>query len=295
MSDKIQKTSKFTPKQLGIMYIMGAAFFFALMNLFVQTSGDIPVMQKSFFRNIVALAIAIAVIIKDGEKVKFVKGSGKYLFMRSFFGTLGILFNFYAISHLDSISDASILNKLAPFFAIIFSIFLIHEKPDKKEVLCVIVAFCGALFVVRPSFNNFNFMPALIGAISGMFAGFAYTNVRKLGLLGEKSANIVLVFSAFSCITMIPYLIYNYTPMNSVEFWSLMGAGVSAAGGQFCITNAYKSSPAKEISVFDYTQVLFAALLGFIFLEQIPDRLSYVGYAIIIAASVYRWHLGNRS
>lgn len=60
-----------------------------------------------------------------------------------------------------------------------------------------------------------------------------------------------------------------------------------AAGGQFSITAAYTYAPAKEISVFDYTQVIFAALLGFIFLNQIPDIYSVVGYIIIIGVAFW--------
>ena len=63
-------------------------------------------------------------------------------------------------------------------------------------------------------------------------------------------------------------------------------AGLAAAGGQFCITAAYRLAPAKEIAVFDYAQVLFAAVLGFAFLNQIPKLLSIVGYVVIIGAAV---------
>ena len=68
-----------------------------------------------------------------------------------------------------------------------------------------------------------------------------------------------------------------------------MLAGIGASLGQFSITTAYKFASAKEISVFDYTQVIFAALLGIIFLGEIPKPLSIVGYTIIIGVAVIRW------
>ena len=68
----------------------------------------------------------------------------------------------------------------------------------------------------------------------------------------------------------------------------LLGAGVAATGGQLSITAAYTYAPAKEISVYDYTQVIFAAIWGFLFFGQIPDALSVIGYVIIIGAAVYR-------
>lgn len=69
----------------------------------------------------------------------------------------------------------------------------------------------------------------------------------------------------------------------------LVIAGASAALGQFGITSAYKCAPAKDISVFDYTQVIFAALWGLLFLGEIPVPLSIVGYIIIIGVAVVRW------
>lgn len=63
-------------------------------------------------------------------------------------------------------------------------------------------------------------------------------------------------------------------------------AGAAATGGQLSITKAYTKAPAKEISVFDYSQVIFAALLGFVFLQQIPDYLSVIGYVIIIGSAI---------
>lgn len=71
-------------------------------------------------------------------------------------------------------------------------------------------------------------------------------------------------------------------------------AGAAATGGQLSITKAYTKAPAKEISVFDYSQVIFAALLGFVFLQQIPDYLSVIGYVIIIGSAIFKWNYNLR-
>ena len=277
-------------KNLGILYIMCAAFCFALMNLFVRLSGDLPVMQKSLFRNLVAAVIALAMIVKEREKIQFrteqasaAKNLG-FLLIRSGAGTIGILCNFYAVGTLN-IADASMLNKLSPFFAIIFSIFVLKEKPKRKEWLAVIVAFLGALFVVKPSFHMES-VPALIGLCGGLFAGLAYTFVRKLGQNGVKGNLIVLFFSTFSCLVVLPGVILQYKPMTGQQLLFLLLAGLAAAGGQFSITAAYTKAPAKEISVFDYTQVIFAALLSLVVLGEWPDVYSFIGYAIIIGTAV---------
>ncbi len=274
-------------RRQGILYIIMAGFFFALMTFFVRLSGDLPTMEKAFFRNAVAAVIAFGTLVKSKEKFAFKKENIPDLFMRSLCGTLGLICNFYAIDKLN-IADANILNKLSPFFAILMSYFILKEKANKIEWLSVIVAFTGALFVVKPSFNM-QFVYAMIGVCGGLGAGIAYTFVRKLGKKGERGPVIVLCFSVFSCVVTMPFLMFQFQPMSLSQFVFLILAGVSAAGGQFSITKAYTKAPARDISVFDYTQVLFAALLGFLFLDQIPDMLSLIGYVIIIGSAVFKW------
>ena len=215
------------------------------------------------------------------------------LFLRSAFGTMGILCNFYAVDHLV-VSDASMLNKLSPFFVIIFSSLFLKEKANRVQKISVVIAFIGALFVIRPSADIFQNVNSLIGVLGGLGAGIAYTCVRQLGKQGVKGARVVFFFSAFSCLVLVPFLILDYHPMSLKQILFLLGAGLMAAGGQFTITAAYNYAPAKEISVFDYTQVVFAALLGFFVLGQVPDLYSVIGYVIIIGVAVWSFVRGQR-
>lgn len=276
----------------GVFYIVLSAFCYSLMSLFVRLSGDLPTFQKAFFRNLVAAFVGLALLIKSGS-LKPQKGSLPALLGRSIAGTVGILCNFYAIDNMN-ISDASILNKLAPFFSIVFSIFILKEKASWKDWLLVATAFGGALFVVKPSFDLAQSAPAVIGAIGGLGAGLAYTFVRYLGSRGERKSVIVFFFSAFSCLSMLPMTILQYEPMTWMQVGFLLLAGVAASGAQFSVTAAYAYAPAKEISVYDYSQVLFTALWGALFLTEFPDLLSVIGYVVIIGAAVLKYLLTKR-
>ena len=276
-------------KAVGILFILGAALCFALMNLFVSLAGDLPLMQKVFFRN--GLTVIVVAVLLCFDKEKFRIGNRACIpwhLLRSGLGFVGVILNFYAIDHIGSISDASILNKLSPFFAILFSVLLLKERPALPELLFVLLAFGGALCVVRPSFDM-EVLPALSGFASGACAGFAYTCVRILGMKGERGVMTVFFFAAFSTVVSLPFLIAFWQPMTPLQLVWLLLAGAAATGGQFCITAAYRNAPAKEIAVFDYMQVFFAALLGFFFLHQIPEPLSFAGYAVIIGAAVGQW------
>ena len=273
-------------KQKGMLSIMAAAFFFAAMNVFVKLSGDLPAPQKSFFRNLIAMIFAFMILMRSGEKLSYRKKDLPMLLLRSIFGTIGILCNFYAVDHL-LVSDASMLNKLSPFFVIIFSALFLKEKANTVQKISVVIAFIGALFVIKPSMDVFRNINSLIGVMGGLGAGIAYTCVRQLGKQGVKGARVVFFFSSFSCLVLVPYLLVDYHPMTMQQLLCLIGAGLMAAGGQFSITAAYNFAPAKEISVFDYTQVVFAAILGFFFLGQIPDLYSVIGYVLIIGVAVW--------
>lgn len=272
-------------KNKGIFYIILSSFCFAMMNLFVRISGDLPSVQKSFFRNLVAMVVAFFILYQDGTSFKIEKKNLKFLILRSLCGTLGILCNFYAVDHLV-LSDASMLNKLSPFFAIIFSYLFLKENVSCFQSLSIIIAFLGSLFIIKPTITNSALVPSIIGMIGGMCAGAAYSTVRYLGKLGEKKSLIVFFFSAFSCFITLPYLVFHYKPMTLGQIAILLLAGISAAGGQFSITTAYTYAPAKEISVFDYSQIIFTAILGFFFFQQLPDIYSLIGYCIICSVSI---------
>lgn len=269
----------------GVCFIVLSAFCFALMNLFVRLSGDLPSMQKSFFRNAVAFVFALVVLLRSEERFQFHRSNLPLLIGRAAFGTVGIWCNYYAVDHLV-LSDASMLNKLSPFFAIIISYLYLKERVTLFQASAVLVAFIGALCIIKPGFSSLTTFPALLGALGGLGAGTAYTLVRKLSLNGERGPFIVFFFSAFSCVACLPFLLLFYHPMTMMQLIYLLLAGLSAAVGQFAITAAYANAPAREISVFDYSQIIFAALLGFAVLGQIPDALSILGYCIICGASV---------
>lgn len=273
-------------KTKGIMFILMSAFCFSMMNTFVKLSGDLPPMQKSFFRNIVAFFVAFFVLIRSEEKFKFNMENLPSLLARSIAGTIGIFCNFYSVDHL-LLSDANMLNKLSPFFAILASYFLLKERVSPMQIISIIIAFIGSIFIIKPSYSAFSSsFPALIGLLGGATAGIAYTFVRQLGNRGERGPFIVLFFSGFSCLTAIPFFAFNYHPMTHLQTFYLLMAGVSASGGQFAITNAYFNAPAKEISIFDYSQVIFAALTGLLLFNQFPDVYSIIGYILICGISI---------
>lgn len=272
---------------MGIFCIIVAGFGFSLMALFIKLAGNLPSMQKGFFRNIIAVAISSIPLIKHWKSINFPKGklSWSVLISRSVFGTIGLVFNFYAITHI-SLADSTIIQKLSPFVILILSYIFFNEKMTKFQMFAIIIAFIGVGFIIKPSGNGFISMGALAALLGAFCSGIAYTCVRYLGTHNVSGEFIIFFFSTLSTLLLLPYLIFDYKVMTMYQLSMLVLAGASATIGQYGVTFAYKYAAAKNISVFDYSQVLFSGIFGFIFFNELPDLQSLIGYIIVISVGI---------
>lgn len=273
-----------TNRNKGIYLLLASALGFSLMTAFVKLAGDVPTMQKTIFRNGVSMIIAFFFVRHYKESLFGKRENQGLLLLRSALGALGIILFFYAIDHLV-LADADMLNKMSPFFTILFAAIFLKENVKPFQLYSILAAFLGTLFIIKPSFS-LDVVPYAAGILSAVFAGGAYTVLRALGDR-EQYYTVVFYFSAFTTVILLPFVALTYAPMSVQQTVYLLLAGVFATVGQFGITLAYKFAPAKEISVFNYSTVIFSAVLGFVLLGQVPDLYSFIGYLIIFGASFY--------
>lgn len=276
----------------GIIAILISSIGFSLMAVFFRLSGDLPVFQKSLFRNLIAMIVPIYFVIKYHAPLFGKLENQPLLILRSTLGLIGVLLNIYAIDHMV-LSDADMLMKLNPFWTILLCAIFLNERARKYQVVSMVVAICGALFIIKPSFDS-EVIPAVIGLLSGVFAAGAYTALRPLGKK-EKSYTTVFYFSFFSTVALIPFVLFTYEPMSTNQIIFLLLSGVFATVGQFGITIAYSYAAAKDISIFVYASVIFSALLGFVLFNEVPDLLSYIGYIIVFFAGYYMFKKAQRN
>lgn len=268
-----------------------SAVGFSIMTLFVKMAGELPAVQKTFFRNFVSAIIAFGFVMYYKESLFGKRENQLVLLGRSIFGTLGIVFLFYAIDNLV-MSDADMLNKMSPLLVIVFSAIFLKERVMPFQMITIVIAFVGMLFIVKPSFSV-DVLPYLIGILSAVFAAAAYTFLRVLGNR-EKYYTVVFYFSFFSTVVLLPFLIIFYEPMTTVQLTYLLLAGFFATIGQFGITIAYKYAPAKDISIFTYSTVLITTILSFVVFNEGPDIYSGIGYAVILGAMIYMFFKGRQ-
>jgi drug/metabolite transporter (DMT)-like permease len=282
-----------TNRTKAVFCIIASAFGFALMAAFVRLcdgyGAEISSFQKAFFRNSIAFVIAVFVFCRNSgsQRLKpFIsRRAAAVLLLRSIVGTAGIFANFYALGKIP-ISDAQTLNKTAPFFTVLFVWIFLGERMTRRQMLAIAAAFAGVVLVAKPGFEGVDGFAVAMGLFGGVAAGGAYACLRKLGIYKLDGAFIVLFFSAFSCCASLPFILTGFTPMTAEQVLVLSGAGIGAAIGQFGITAAYRFSAPGSVAVFDYTNIIFTAALGFMFFGQIPDRWSVMGYAAIVMAAM---------
>ena len=277
---------------VGIFFILVSSLGFALMSLFVKLAGtDIPSIQAVLFRNSVSMIVSIGMVLYYKKGFTYLKSNHKYLLVRSALGTVGMVMFFYSISRIP-LADANMINKLSSFFLIGFSAVFLRESVKLYQVIAIIIAFLGTILVFRPTFevDLISYFAALVAA---MFAGAAYTMLR---FLRDKVVyyKIVLYFSTFSVVVLAPFVLLNYVPMTSMQLLYLILAGTFATVGQFGITLAYRFAQASDISIYNYSNVVFASILAFFFIGEVIKPLSLLGYLIIFSASYYMFVINKR-
>ncbi|MGB4438032.1 MAG: DMT family transporter [Sedimentibacter sp.] len=270
-------------KNKSILLMLFSALTFSSMQIIVKLLPAIPLMEKVFFRNFIGLALSYFIIRKKNLCYFGLPENRKNLFFRYFFGFTGVILFFYATTQMLA-ADAAMLNKLSPVFVILLAHFFLKEKINKVKIVVLIISIIGALLVIQPQFNS-SMIPAISGFISAILSGAAYMFIRLIGDT-ESVYTTVFFFSFFSSVSCIPFFLIEFAMPDFYELVLLLLLGILAALGQIALTFAYNGCPASEISIYDYSNIIFTSILGYAFLSEVPDTLSIIGGILILSASV---------
>lgn len=272
-------------KHKSIIAMLISSLGFSLMGTFVKLTGDIPVIQKVTFRTYIILITVFFMTRQAKVSLRGLK-HWKLLGLRSIFGTIGILFNFYALNSLV-LSDASILFRISTFFLLFFSWIFLGERISIKQLATIVIAFIGVIFILKPQLD-LQIIPYVFAILGALFAAAAYTVVRVLGSKEEPLVT-VFYFAAFTSLILTPVALIGFQPMTGLQVIYALCAGLGAAIGQVGVTYAYKHAPAKEVSIYGYFGVVFSALFSIFIFSVVPDIFSVIGYLIIFGASYYMY------
>ncbi|MGE4490572.1 MAG: DMT family transporter [Kiritimatiellales bacterium] len=277
-------------KLRAVVLMLLSSFSFAAMGALIKLAGNLPTDEKAFFRNLISLLVASALLIRRRQSPWGQRANRSFLIARGVFGTIGVIFYFYGIDHLI-LADSGMLNKMHPFFVAIFAALFLKERLSRHQMCSLLIALGGAMLIIKPSFDFSQSGPAMICFLSAVFAGLAYVFVSYLGDK-ENSYTIVFYFSLISTLMCFPLALRHFVTPGIGQLALLLGAGGAAAVGQFSLTVAYRLAPAGEVSIYNYSNVIFSSLLGIVFFAELPDGLSLAGYLLIIAAGYIIFRFG---
>ena len=141
-----------------------------------------------------------------------------------------------------------------------------------------------AYFVTNPS-GNYNLLPALAGIFSAVFAAGAYTIIGKLGK-SENAYRIMLAFGVVTCVSLFIPLVMTYKRPLPIDWLWLSMIGIFGGLGQYLLTIAYLYAPAGEVSIYNYTSVIFSAILGFIIFGDKIIPIEFLGIGLILLSAL---------
>lgn len=268
----------------GAVLMCTSAFLFSAMQIPISLSGTtIPIMEQVFFRNIVTLVLSFILIMRSGGSLFGTKKNQPLLFVRSAFGFLGLITQFYAVAHANQ-GDVSTMMKLSPFMITLWAAIFLKEKIRKVQIPALLIAFLGAAFVANPAFNS-NLLPLFMAFLCAFFSSVSYT---LLAYFKNKvdGMTIIMHFSTFCMIACIPFMIFDFVMPTFKELLLLLLIGVFGGFGQIALTYAYRLATAAEISIYNYSGIVFSIILGYVFLGEVLDITSVIGCALVIIAAL---------
>lgn len=278
---------------MGIFFLLLASIGFSSTQMFVKLANEISVPNKLLFRNLITVFITSVIIMYNKKSFRLPKSEIKLVFLRVTLGLIGFVLNFYALNYIY-LADSTTIQKLSSFLLLLLSYIFLNEKFNKIQLFGLIGSFIGVIFIVKPGFNEFN-IGHLMVIIAAIASSGAYCSIRSMAIRGKiEPIVIVFYFSLFTSIVTLPFAINNLPELNIKNIYYLLGIGIFGSIGQYGITFAYKFAPSKEISVVEYTQVLFSSILGYFILNEVPDKYSFIGYMIIVSLGIYLYKYNKK-
>lgn len=271
----------------GAAWMVGACLFFATMaGIIRHVSSELHPFEIAFFRNLFGLAFMMPWLARVGWGGLKTQRIGLYT-VRGIIGLAAMLLFFWAITILP-LAQVTALSFTAPLFATILAALVLGEVVRRRRWAAILIGFVGALIILRPGLQEIGW-PTFAVLFSSLLMASAVVMIKMLSRTETTSAIVTYMVIYLTPMSLIPALFVWQTPSWSIFGWLIALGGVATAAHQ-CLTRSFAVAEASAVMPFDFTRLIFAALIGYFFFDQIPDLWSGIGAAVIVTASVYIAH-----
>lgn len=277
----------------AIRYMFLSALFFAMMGGCVKAAflQGIPVLEILAARAFISLGLSYLDIRR--KRISPWGENRLLLFARGVMGTVALVCIFYAVTIL-LLAEATLLQYLYPVFTSVLAFFFLKEKIFKSTVLSILLSLTGLLIIVQPDFlfgrvglgSNPIPMDGLLFALLGALGtSFAYVLVRRLSA-AESPSVIIFYFPLVALPVSCLMLGSGFVMPQGISWLLLIAVGIFTQIAQFFLTLAIKNETAGKVTAFSYVQVIFSAIIGWVFFSENLTATTLLGAVFIIGGAM---------
>ncbi len=272
----------------GVADMALAAFWFAVMGLFVKLAGEsLPPMQIVFGRGAITLALATWMLRRAGLSPR--GNQPRLLLLRGLVGSAALVSYYFALVGLP-LAEATVLQQTAPLWTAVFAAFALREPITGRVVAALAIAFAGVLLIAQPAWlvggaASADVPPgyALVGLLSAVLSAVAYVTVRRLGR-SEDPLVVVWYLPVVTLPLSAPFALTQWVWPDARGWALLVGIGVVTQLAQLALTRGLARQEAGRATAIGYLQVAFATMFGAICFGALPTTERWVGMALIVTS-----------
>ncbi len=273
----------------GAAFMICAAALLAATSMLAKILGNdlygpaLHPMQVSAGR--FAFAFAALCVVAPFLKLKLTRDTPyKWHLLRSALGWMGVSFTFAAAARMP-LAEATAITFLSPICTMIFAIPFLGEKVGPVRWSAAAISLAGALILMRPGTDAFQ-AAALLALAAALLTGLEMTVIKRLSG-SEPAIRILFVNNFFGAMIAVVAATLVWVQPTFEQWLLLILLGLIMVTAQSCFIQAMKSADASFAVPFFYLTLVFAAIYDFGLFGVIPDSVSWLGAAIIIAGALF--------
>ncbi len=270
---------------IGVLCALSACILFSFMNMFAKLlSENHHVIEIGFYRNLIALIpFSIWIWYRGGLKtIKLVNRKG--VVARALIGIISLCVTFAAFTYMP-MADVTAFLFTTSLFLPVLSIIFLGEHVGKHRWSAIIIGFVGVLIMLNPTGET-----NMIGVILALSAAFIHAVMGVLlRYIGRTDAPITVTFYFLflGALMTVPFMPFLYVRPTAIELLYILGVGLSGAAAQLCLATAFKHVEASAITVFNYSSIIWATMIGYMVWGDVPGYAIIIGGAIVIGCNIY--------
>ena len=268
----------------GAIWIILASFCFAMMSVTIRLAASgVDPLEVVFFRNVFNLLFMLPWFLKIGISGLRTARLGLH-FIRTA-SSLTSMFLWFTALTLLPLAEATSLSFTAPLFATAGAALFLAEDVRLRRWLAVGFGFVGALIILRPGIEVVT-PGALLMLTGSIFVAISILLVKVMSRTESPNTMVLMVALIATPISAIPLFWVWEMPQGITWLW-LACVGAAATAGHLCFNRAMGSADASAVLPYEYTRLIFVALMGFLLFSEVPDAWTWAGSLVIFVAGIY--------